>query len=73
VKGTLVCDTNGSAGGGNSELVDTPTVPLSLQGEANFSGNVGPLPAVCLTQPDIAFLIRGASGSWFAAGIVREP
>jgi hypothetical protein len=38
VKGTLVCDTNGSAGGGNSTLVQTPAVPLSLDGDAHFSG-----------------------------------
>ena len=73
VRGTLVCDTNGSAGGGNSVLVNTPVVALSAQGEADFSGNVGPLPAVCATEPDIAFLIRSTGGNWFAAGIVREP
>ncbi|HEY6198829.1 MAG TPA: hypothetical protein VI231_09480 [Candidatus Binatia bacterium] len=73
VRGTLVCDTNGSAGGGNSVLVDTPLVALSAQGEAEFSGNLGSLPAVCTTEPDIAFLIRSAGGNWFAAGIVREP
>jgi hypothetical protein len=73
VRGTLVCDTNGSAGGGNSVLVDTPLVALSAQGDARFSGNVGPLPAVCATEPDIAFLIRSTGGNWFAAGIVREP
>jgi len=72
VRGTLVCDTNGSAGGGNSVLVNTPLVALSAQGEADFSGNVGPLPAVCATEPDIAFLIRSTGGNWFAAGIVRE-
>jgi hypothetical protein len=54
-------------------LVNTPLVDLSLQGDANFSGNVGPLPAVCLTEPDIAFLIRNAGGSWLAAGVVRVP
>ena len=73
VRGTLVCDTNGSAGGGNSVLVNTPLLALSAQGEADFSGNVGPLPAVCATEPDIAFLIRSTGGNWFAAGIVREP
>ncbi|HKA32445.1 MAG TPA: hypothetical protein VKH64_04480 [Candidatus Binatia bacterium] len=73
VRGTLVCDTNGSAGGGNSVLVNTPLVALNAQGDAEFSGNVGPLPAVCTTEPDIAFLIRSTGGNWFAAGIVREP
>jgi hypothetical protein len=32
VKGTLVCDTNGSAGGGNSVIVDTPLVDLDEDG-----------------------------------------
>ena len=73
VKGTLVCDTNGSAGGGNSVLVNTPLVDLSPQGDADFSGNVGPLPGVCLTEPDIAFLVRNSGGAWLAAGVVRVP
>jgi hypothetical protein len=73
VRGTLVCDTNGSAGGGNSTLVETPLVPLSAQGDAEFRGNLGPLPAACLNEPDIAFLVRSTGGNWFAAAIVRKP
>lgn len=75
VKGTLVCDTDGNAGGGNSTLVDTPLVPLSPQGDAEFSGNVGPLPAACINEPDIAFLIRIAppANRWIAHGAVRTP
>jgi hypothetical protein len=73
VQGTLVCDTDGSAGGGNSVLVSTPLVPLSAQGEAEFKGNIGPLTAVCSTEPDIAFLVRAVTGVWFAATIVRTP
>jgi hypothetical protein len=73
VRATLVCDTNGSAGSGNSVLVNAPLVDLSAQGDANFSGNIGPLPGVCLTEPDIAFLIRNAGGAWLAAGVVRVP
>jgi hypothetical protein len=46
VKGTLVCDTTGTATG-DSTLVDTPLVPLSAQGNAKFSGNVGALPSEC--------------------------
>ncbi len=78
VKGTLVCDLNGSAvgSGGKSVLVDTPTVPLSPQGDAEFSGNVV-IPSVCITEPDIAFLIRNGSGPfvgrYFAFGAVRIP
>jgi hypothetical protein len=73
VFGTLVCDTDGSAGGGNSVLVPTPLVPLSAQGDAEFKGNVGPLPAVCSSEPDIAFLVRSVVGPWFAAAKVRTP
>jgi hypothetical protein len=70
VKGTLVCDTNGSAGGGNSVLVDTPLVPLDEEGDARFHGNVGALPAVCTSETDIAFLIRIGAGRWIANGAV---
>jgi hypothetical protein len=79
VKGTLVCDTNGSAGGGNSTLVQTAAVSLSLDGDAHFSGNVGSLPTVCSSEPDLAFLVRIAevngtavNGPWIAFGAVRE-
>jgi hypothetical protein len=68
VKGTLVCDTDGSAG--NSVLVDTPLVPLSPEGDADFSGDVM-LASVCVTQPDIAFVIRTSTGAWIANGSVR--
>jgi hypothetical protein len=71
VKGTLVCDTNGSAGGGNSILVDTPTVALDGNGNARFSGSVGALPAVCVSEPDTAFLIRAAGlNRWIGNGAV---
>ena len=70
VKGTLVCDTDGSASGGNSAIVDTPLVGLDDQGDARFDGNVGPLPSVCASEPDIAFLIRAASGRWIGNGTV---
>jgi len=70
VKGTLVCDTDGSASGGNSVLVDTPLVDLGDQGDARFNGDVGPLPPACTSEPDIAFLIRVGSGRWIANGTV---
>lgn len=69
VKGTLVCDTNGSASFGNSILVDTPLVDLDADGDAHFTGNVS-MPVVCATEPDIAFLIRTASGRWIGNGTV---
>jgi hypothetical protein len=69
VKGTLVCDTDGSASGGNSMLVDTPLVDLSETGDAQFTGKLA-LPAVCSSEPDTAFLIRVGAGRWIANGTV---
>lgn len=70
VKGTLVCDTDGSASGGNSVLVDAPLVDLDDVGNARFSGSVGAFPAVCTSEPDVAFLIRTGSGRWIGNGTV---
>ena len=70
VKGTLVCDTDGSASGGNSVFVDTPLVELSERGDARFEGTLGPLPASCTSEPDMAFLVRVAAGKWIANGSV---
>ena len=70
VKGTLVCDTDGSASGGNSVLVDTPLVALDEQGNARFNGSLGTLPSVCISEPDVAFLVRVGAGRWIANGTV---
>ena len=78
--GTLVCDVDGSAGGGNSVLVQTPSVRLSSTGDAFFSGRVGTLPAVCSNEADIAFLVRvtkfgstaTTQGPWIANGAVQS-
>jgi hypothetical protein len=70
VKGTLVCDTTGTLNG-NSDLVDSTLVPLNATGDANFEGNLGPLPATC-SEPNLAFLIRAASGVWIANGVVLK-
>jgi hypothetical protein len=82
VRGTLVCDVDGSAGSGNSLLVNTPAVPLSVTGDAQFSGHME-LPAVCSSESDIAFLVTAAAfhgneitaGPWLANGAVlmRHP
>ena len=69
IRGTLLCDTNGSATGGNSVFVDTPLVDLDDEGNAHFSGNVN-LPMVCATEPDVAFLVRLGSGRWIGNGVV---
>jgi len=71
VKGTLVCD----AGQADQAIVDTPAVDLSLTGDAEFDGNVGPIPAVC-TATNTAFLVRIAAAApgdrWIANGAVRS-
>ena len=70
VKGTLVCDTDGSASATkDSAFVDTPLVDLDDEGNAHFSGNVS-MPVVCATEPDIAFLIRTAGGKWIGNATV---
>lgn len=69
VKGTLVCDTDGSAGGGNSVLVDTPLVAFDVNGDARFNGTLT-LPPACTSEPDIAFIIRLPAGRWIANGAV---
>jgi hypothetical protein len=76
VTGTLVCDRDGVPSG-TSTLVDTPPVPLSSTGDAQFSGNIGPLPAACSDEHDIAFLIRifnpaAFRGVWIANGAVQS-
>ena len=71
VKGTLVCDTNGSLSG-NSVPIDTSLVPLDRQGNAHFDGAVGALPPECF-EADIAFLVRTGGGAWIAFGAVRRP
>jgi hypothetical protein len=73
VKGTLVCDTDGDAGG--PLIIDTQTVPLNEEGDAHFDGELGTLPGACSTEPDVAFLIRIANagmnaGRWIANGAV---
>lgn len=68
VEGTLVC--NASAQG--QTTVDTTPVPLSAQGDAEFEGNVGPIPTAC-TASNVAFLVRIVpAGRWIANGAVRS-
>ena len=71
VKGTLVCDTDGSVSG-DSALVDTGLATLDEQGNAHFDSVVGAFPAEC-SEPDIAFLVRTGGGAWIAFGAVRRP
>ena len=71
VEGTLVCN----AGTAQQSTHDTPGVRLSAQGNAQFLGSLGPVPAGCGNP---LFLIRifnpsGARGLWIATGAVRTP
>jgi hypothetical protein len=77
VKGTLVCDVDGTANGGNSIDFDTPATTLDTKGEAYFSGRfVKSLDSVCSSENDNAFLIRivepaAFANAWIAFGAVR--
>jgi hypothetical protein len=77
VKGTLVCDVDGTANNGNSVDIDTPATDLDRQGNAHFSGNfVSSLPSLCASENDDAFVIRivepsSFANAWIAFGAVR--
>jgi hypothetical protein len=66
VRGTLVCNA-----GGNQTVFDTAQVPLSVHGDAQFSGHfIGGAPGTCGNP---IFLIRivvpaSAAGRWIATG-----
>jgi hypothetical protein len=66
VEGTLVCN----LGGAGEALIDTPSVPLSHEGDADFSGHVNGVPTFC---DNPLFLIRIANpfalGRWIATGV----
>jgi hypothetical protein len=65
VKGTLVCNPGTSA----QAVLDTATVPLSLEGDAEFIGSLASVPA-CANP---LFLVRiPANNSWIATGAVRD-
>lgn len=64
IVGTLVCNT-GSTGSPGQQLLDTPAVALSPEGNAEFSGVFPSIPTC--SKP--AFLIRAGS-KWIAAGAV---
>ena len=65
VKGTLLCDA-----GGTNVTLDTALVPLSPEGDADFSGPIGPIPSTC-NRSNVVFLIRIAADRWIANGAVR--
>jgi hypothetical protein len=67
VKGTLVC----GAGTPTQVTLDTALVPLSPQGDAEFSGPIGPIPTTC-NATNLVFLVRIAADRWIANGAVRN-
>jgi len=67
VRGTLVCN----AGAGNQTVFNTAQRPLSVHGDAQFSGKLNAIPTTACGNP--IFLIRivqpaGAAGLWIATG-----
>jgi hypothetical protein len=71
VKGTLICNPNSDS----RFVLDTPAVPLSPEGDAQFAGKVASIPASCASP---LFLIRISSAPdspvnnhWIATGAVR--
>jgi hypothetical protein len=69
IKGTLVC----GPGSASPKVIDTPLVPLSAQGNAQFSGSFSSSTASC-SATDVAFLVRNAaSGAWIGNGSIRMP
>jgi hypothetical protein len=68
VKGTLVC----GPGSASPTVIDTPIVPLSAQGNAEFSGSFSSSTAGC-HDTDVAFLIRVSAGAWIGNGSVKLP
>jgi hypothetical protein len=68
VKGTLVC----GPGSASPAVIDTPLVPLSAQGNAEFDGSFSSSTAGCSAM-DVAFLVRTAGGAWIGNGSVRVP
>jgi hypothetical protein len=66
VMGTIICDA-----GATNATFNTPLVTLDARGDAEFSGNIGPIAATC-TPANVAFLVRIAAGRWIANGSVRQ-
>ncbi len=70
VKGTVACDSLGTPA-----PFDTPPVPLSPQGDADFQGiTTTPLPSVCNDAVFLTRIVGGiAADRWIAHGAVRTP
>jgi len=71
VVGTLLC---GLMAGETTAVISTPAVPLSAQGNAEFSGSFSSSTTGC-SATDVAFLLvaNAAGGPWIGNGAVRVP
>jgi hypothetical protein len=71
VVGTLLC---GLAAGETTNIINTPSVALSAQGNAEFYGSFSSSTTAC-SATDVAFFIRNAAGTlpWIGNGAVRVP
>jgi hypothetical protein len=60
--------------GETTTVINTTSVPLSAQGNAEFSGSFSSSTTGC-SATDVAFFIRNASGTfpWIGNGAVRVP
>jgi len=67
VVGTLVCNAGTTA----QTIFNTPMVPLSAQGDAQFSGSLGNLTASCATPVFLSRAGSGAAAPWIATGAVH--
>jgi hypothetical protein len=68
VKGTLIC----GPASGSPVVIDTPLVPLSAQGNAEFNGSLGSSTGGC-SAASVAFLIRVSAGAWIGNGAIQVP
>jgi hypothetical protein len=71
VIGTLLC---GLAAGDTTNIISTPAVPLSAQGNAEFYGSFSSSTTSC-SATDVAFLLvaNAVGGPWIGNGAVRVP
>ena len=67
VKGTLVCN----PGTNTQAVIDTANVPFSLQGNAEFVGNLGSVPPTPCANPLFLVRLPATPGRWIATGAVR--
>ena len=68
LKGTLICGPASTT----PIVIDTPLVPLSAQGDAEFNGSLGSSTGGCSTS-SVAFLIRVSACARIGNGAIQRP